>query len=612
MVQEIRKAKTMFQDLKKLKQILTRQEQLKFTALLGAIIVMAFMQALGVASVMPFIGLVMKPSMVFENRWLSLAYDLLGFDSVRSFTVFAGIAMFTIIVLANAVSAFTIWIKTRITLMSSHRLSKRLLQKYLAMPYAFFLNQNSSELSKNVLSEVDHLTSRYLLPLLDIITKSLLVFFLLLVLFWVNVYVSLIVLFVIGGIYTLIYWRINHKLKYFGQKRWAANKIRYKSTYEAFSGIKEIKVMNRENYFLHCYSSASLRHARYNSWSEVISKLPKFALEAIAFGGIIVYSLILLLIQEDARQVIPMAGLFAFAGYRLMPSLQEIFSSFTKMQFNKAVLDRIYQDITGEEKGAFGFMVPQKNIPEPLPFHQEIKLENISYNYPNTCWPAVKEINLTIQNGEKVAFVGPTGAGKTTMVDIILGLLNPHQGKLLVDGVTVERSNLSNWQINIGYVPQHIFLGDDKVIRNIAFGLPDKEIDRKAVEHAAKVANIHEFIIDELPNGYDTWIGEDGIRLSGGQRQRIGIARALYHNPNILVFDEATSALDGVTEEAVLQAMENAAKLKTLIVIAHRLTTVKNCDMVYIIDKGKITGQGTYEELLGSNKQFQAMAKVKM
>ena len=211
-----------------------------------------------------------------------------------------------------------------------------------------------------------------------------------------------------------------------------------------------------------------------------------------------------------------------------------------------------------------------------------------------------------------MAFVGPTGAGKTTLVDIILGLLSPQQGKLLVDGVAVERSNLINWQINIGYVPQHIFLGDDKVIRNIAFGLPDKEIDREAVEYAAKVANIHDFILDELPDGYDTWIGEDGIRLSGGQRQRIGIARAIYHNPDVLVFDEATSALDGVTEEAVLQAMENAAKLKTLIVIAHRLTTVKNCNMVYIIDKGKITGQVTYEELLGSNKQFQAMAKVKM
>jgi len=606
------KGRAMFQDLKKLKQILTRREQLKFTALLFAIIAMAFMQAIGVASVMPFIGLIMEPSMILENRWLSLVYDSLGFSSVHAFTIFSGIAMFTIIIMANFTSAFATLIKIRLSLMNNHRLSKRLLKKYLAMPYAFFLNQNSSELSKNVLSEVDLLSSKYILPLLDIITKALLVFFVLLVLFWVNIYISLIVLFVIGGLYTLIYWQINYKLKYFGQKRRSANKMRYKSTYEAFGGIKEIKVMNRESYFLNSYSSASLLHAGYNSWSEVISKLPKFALEVVAFGGVIVYALILLLTQEDARQVIPIAGLFAFAGYRLMPAMQDIYNSLSTMRYSQAVLERIHHDITTGFKFDNLERVFATNLPERLLFRNEIKLDNLTYNYPNTLYPVLCKINLSIKYNTSVAFVGPTGAGKTTLVDIILGLLTPQDGALLVDGQIINESNLKSWQANLGYVPQYIYLSDDTVARNIAFGIPDEKIDLATLEHAARLANIDNFIKNELPDGFDTVIGERGIRLSGGQRQRIGIARSLYHDPPVLIFDEATSALDGITEQTILVAMQNIAKLKTIIIIAHRLTTVKHCDLVYMIDKGKVITEGTYEELLGSNKQFQAMAKAKV
>ena len=596
--------------IQKLREILTRREKLQVGILLFAIIAMAFSQAVGVASVLPFISLVMDPNMVFDNQYLNWVYKSFNLTSVNRFIVFVGVAMFCIIILANTISAFATWLKLRFAWMNNHRLSRRLLEKYLSMPYAYFLNQNSADLSKNVLAEVNQLTNQYLIPLLTIITNSMVAVFILLMLLWVDVIISLITLLFLGGAYAAIFWRVNKNLKYRGDLRMQANVMRFKAVNEAFGGIKEIKVLNREPYFLDDYSRESYKHARLMSWNAVIGQVPRFALEAIAFGGIIIFVLVLLLTREDARQVIPLASLFAFAGYRLMPALQQIFTSFTQMQFNTAVLDRIYNDFVHREIGTLPDTFYRGKDAEKLSFTKGITLSNVSYNYPNTEYSVIKDINLSIKRNTSVAFVGSTGAGKTTLVDIILGLLPPQQGKILIDDLPLDSSNIIKWQRNIGYVPQHIYLSDDTVARNIAFGVPDNKIDQEALESAARIANIQDFILNELPQGYDTLVGERGIRLSGGQRQRIGIARALYHDPEMLVFDEATSALDGVTEEMVLEAMDNAAKLKTLIVIAHRLTTVKNCDMVYLLDRGKIVAAGTYDQLMENNEQFKKMAKV--
>ena len=600
----------MLSKFKKLRQIFTRQELVQVGILLIAILVTALLQAAGTFSVLPFIRLVMDSQITFENRWLYLVYDTLNFTNVQSYIIFIGLLMFMIIFLSNAVSAFTTWLKIRFVWMNNHRLSRRLLEKYLSMPYTFFLNQNSSDLSKNVLAEVKHLTRDFMLPMLTIINKGMNTLFILLILFWVDIVVSFVAFFVIGGSYFLLYWRMNRKLELYGSMRMNQNKLRYKTVKEAFGGIKEIKILNREPYFVERYSKASLKTAKLQGWNAIIGDLPHYALETMAYGGIIIFVLILLMTQEGAYQFIPLAGLFVVAGMRLMPSMKTLFQSYTRMQFNQAVLDRIYDDVMAGEIVAAAAGPYRQVIPEPLSFTEDIRLDNVTYNYPNTSYPVIEDINLTIKCNSMVAFVGPTGAGKTTLVDIILGLLPPQEGQLLVDGIVINRTNLANWQVNIGYVPQSIYLSDDSIARNIAFGVPDSDIDEAVLHDVAKVANLHDFIIEELPKGYDTKVGDRGIRLSGGQRQRVGIARALYHNPKVLVFDEATSALDGITEEAVLTAMENAAKSKTLLIIAHRLTTVKNCEQVYIIDKGKIVGSGTYEQLLSSNRQFQAMARA--
>jgi ATP-binding cassette, subfamily B, bacterial PglK len=596
--------------VKKLFKILTIREKFQLAALLLAIIMTAFMQTLGIASVLPFITLIMEPSLIFENHWLFWAYQTFNFSSVNSFIIFVGIAMFVIIVVSNLVSAFTTWLNLRFVWMNNHRLSRRLLEKYLSMPYAFFLNKNSSELSKNVLSDVAQLTSSFLMPLMNIISRGLVTLFILTLLLWINPLVSLLTILFIGGAYAAIYWRVNRNLKYRGEKSLEANLYRFKVVLEAFGGIKDIKVLNRERHFLDRYSNYSLEYARQNSWNAVIGQLPRFVLEAIAFGGVIVFVLVLLIQHGDASQVIPLASVFAFAGYRLMFALQEIFSCFTQMQFSRAIFDRIYSDFTSPAERVSQPASQSNLTPEELPFSSELSLKNITFSYVNSDQPVLHDINLNIKKNSSVALVGSTGAGKTSLIDIIIGLLFPQQGSLLVDGIAVSGDNLHHWQRKIGYVSQHIYLCDDTVTRNIAFGIPDNLVDRDRLERAAALANIENFILNELPYGYDTIVGEHGVRLSGGQRQRIGIARAFYNDPEVLVFDEATSALDGVTEDAVLTAMLSTVSSKTLIIIAHRLTTVKNCDQVYIMERGKIIASGTYDSLLAGNKLFRAMAKV--
>ena len=601
----------MRKNLKKLKEIFTRREQYQLFGLLIAILLMSFLQALGIASVLPFITLIMEPKLIFDNQWLNLIYETLNFQSINAFIVFSGLTMLFLIIISNAVSAIATWLKIRFGLTLNHRLSRRLLEKYLSMPYAFFLNRNSADLSNRVLGEVTQLTGNYVTPLLSMIARGLMSIFIFCLLLLVNIWVSLAAIFLLGGTYALIFWRINRSLVYRGKQQSIAAQERFKAVSEAFGGVKEVKVVNRERYFVDVYSNHSLLLTKLTSWQQVIAQLPRFILEAVAFGGIIIFVLILLLTQQDARQVIPLASIFAFAGYRLMPALSELFQSAANIKYTQAILDRVHHDIT-EGINIYNHEIDLYCPIHPLEFKKEIILKGVSYHYPNANKFVLNNINLAIEQNNSVAFVGPTGAGKTTLVDIILGLLVPSEGNLIIDGEIITEKNVKDWQSNLGYVPQHIYLVDDTVMRNIAFGLPDDKIDFEAVKRAANIANIDRFINEEMPDNYQTLVGERGVRLSGGQLQRIGIARALYHDPEVLVFDEATSALDGTTEDSVLEALENAARNKTLIIIAHRLTTVMKCEWIYLIDKGMIRAEGSYKELIATNLQFQKMAKISM
>ena len=301
---------------------------------------------------------------------------------------------------------------------------------------------------------------------------------------------------------------------------------------------------------------------------------------------------------DNFNNYLPIISLYVFAGYRLMPAVQVIFASLAKLTFVGASIDNLNKDIKNFKP------IDENNDQEILPFNKKITLKNIHYNYPNASRTALKDVDLSISAKSTVGLIGKTGSGKTTIVDIILGLLEPQKGTLELDGQVITKKNLKSWQRSIGYVPQHIFLSDDTVEGNIAFGVDPKEINQESIIKASKISNLHEFVIDELPKKYQTKIGERGIRLSGGERQRIGIARALYHNPKVLILDEATSALDNQTEKVVMEAVNNLRKDITIILIAHRLSTVKKCDKIFLLEKGQIKNEGTFEELLNINENL--------
>ena len=381
-----------------------------------------------------------------------------------------------------------------------------------------------------------------------------------------------------------------------------SNELRFKSVSEAFGASKEVKIGGLEKKYIQKFSDPAQIYAKTQASSQAINLIPRFFLEAMAFGGILLIILYMMAQSGNFNNSLPIISLYVFAGYRLMPAVQQIYVSFARLTFISPSLDKLYNDIKN-------LSIPNIDKDQgTLLIKNDVILKNIFYNYPNSSRTVLKNISLKISAKSSVGLVGTTGSGKTTTVDIILGLLEAQKGTLEVDGKIIDKQNCRSWQRSIGYVPQHIYLSDDTVAANIAFGVEPIDISLDAVEKASKIANLHEFVVNELDNKYQTTIGERGIRLSGGQRQRIGIARALYHNPQVLILDEATSALDNKTEKAVMDAVNNLSKDITIILIAHRLSTVKKCDKIILLENGEIKNQGKFEELIKVNENFRINA----
>jgi len=595
--------------IKKILGLLTRKERKHLYMIFVVVTISGIIEVAGVTSIMPFLSLITSPNLIQDNRIFNWLYSTLNFQSTNRFLIFIGVMVLFILIISNVLVLLTNWVLLRFTWMRNFTISKRLLGKYLYQPYVFFLNQNTSELGKNILSEVHFAVRGVIVPLIYIFSRGIVVLFIFTLLVVINPILALLIMVVLGGAYIFIYRIVKKKIYDIGQRRFQENTERYKIVNETFGGIKQLKLLGREDVFIQRYSKPSFAYARDNATNDLISQTPRYIMEIFAFGAIIVIVLYLLITGKGIQDVLPLLGLYAFAAYRLMPALEKIFTGATSIRFEIYSLNALYKDMSSFEDSSY-FKSSYKIKIEPLHLRKDFKLEEITSSYPGTKVPVINSLNLVINANTSVALVGETGTGKTTIADLILGLLRPDKGRILIDSVEITDANLKQWQRNLGYIPQDIFLQDNTITRNIAFGIPDDEIDMDAVEHAARIANIHNFVIGELPNSYETVIGERGVRLSGGQRQRIGIARALYHDPEVLVLDEATSALDGSTEEIVFTAIQNIAKTKTLIIISHRLTTIRDCDIVYILEGGKIIGQGKYDELMESNREFRKMAKV--
>ena len=592
--------------LRKIYALLSSQERRKILWILPLITFMALMQVIGVASVAPFLSLLSQPNLIETNQYLNWAYTTFDFTSHNRFLMACGLGAFVIILFSNMTTAFTMWTLYQFSWGTYHSLSERLLTSYLYKPYAFFLNRNTSDLGKNILSEVSEVVRGVLVPTMQLFARGIVAVFVILGLIAVDWRLALLLFSLLGGAYTLIFVLMRRKLADYGKARVKANKERFHSAVEALAGVKEVKLLGKEPIFIRRYSKPSRKYTYVTAATQIVGQLPSYGLEALAFGGILMMVVYLLSVGRSPGSIVTLLGIYAFAIYRLMPALQQIFSSVTAIRANEASLDAVFEDLRTSK-----ISVPtnRDNI-TTLSFEKSLELKNITFQYPESDEPVIKDFSLSIKANTSVAFVGSTGSGKTTTVDILLGLLEPAAGQLVVDGVEVTPDKVANWQKNLGYVPQVIYLNDDTIARNIAFGVHHTQVDREAVERAAKLANIHDFIVSDLPQGYDTPVGERGIRLSGGQRQRLGIARALYHNPAVLVLDEATSALDGVTEEHIFNSVNDIGKSKTIIMIAHRISTVRNCDVIYLLDKGRIVAQGAYEDLLATSPEFRAIAQI--
>ena len=590
---------------RKFRLLLNPRARRQFYLLCVMAVLAGFLEMLAVTSIMPFLAALANPELATSDSRLAKLHALLGVATPTHFLAYLGGIVLLILVVANAFSALTTWLMLRFANRQGHALSVRMLATYLAKPYVFYLDHHVAELQKNVFTEVFRVTHGIFIPAVQIVAKLNLTLFLCAVLVLINPVVALVVALVLGSAYAILYKIARATLHRAGRVSVEAGTLRTTLGVESLSGAKEIKLLAREEEFLERFARPSLRWADSHTATQAISLLPRYAVETVAFGLILLLAIYMLGKGGSMADLLPLLGLYAFAGYRLMPALHQVFAGFAQMRAAQASLDVVVADLQPQAESPDATEVALEDA--PIAINDYVELVQVRYRYPSEAAWALQPVNLRIPKNASVALVGATGSGKTTVVDLLMGLLPPLAGSLLVDGVVIDERNVRRWQRSIGHVPQQIFLCDDTIARNIALGVPDDRIDMAQVERAAQLARLHEFVVGELPRGYQTAVGDRGIRLSGGQRQRIGIARALYRDPDLLVLDEATSALDNVTENAVFEALQALAGRKTIVMVAHRLTTVRGCDVIYVMEQGHIVERGSYDELMGSSPRFRAL-----
>ena len=583
----------------KIFDLLSRRERKQVFFLLIMILVMALLDVVGVASIMPFIAVLTNPDIIENNAFIKNLFNysnIFGVKTNEQFLFALGLLVFFLLVFSLTFKAFLTYLQIRFSSMCQYGLSKRMMERYLNQPYSWFLNRHSADIGKTVLAEVGLIISKGLIPIMNIITYGTVAFALLVLLIFNDPKFALLACLSLSLTYFLIYRLTRGFLMRIGQERVKANQARFTIVTEAFNATKELKVGSLEKAFLDRFSIPAKTLAQHSAIAASIGTLPRFALEIIAFGGMLLL-ILFMMGQNTFANVLPLIALYVLAGYRLIPALQQIYASATMLRFVTPSLNATHDDFK-----SLSPKIIQKNN-HTIPLTKAIILKDLFYHYPNSLKTTIKDINLNIPACSTVGIVGSTGSGKTTIVDIILGLLQAQKGTLNVDDNIIDKNNLAAWQQSIGYVPQSIFIADDTLAANIAFGVDEKDINQEHVQLAAKIANIDEFV-KNLTQKYQTTVGERGVRLSGGERQRIGIARALYRNPQVLILDEATSALDNLTEQLVMKEIYKIGNDKTIIMIAHRLSTVKKCDIIFYLERGELKAQGTYEELIKSSEGF--------
>ena len=588
----------MMQNIKKFLFLLSLHERKRAALLLIMMLIMALLDMIGVASILPFMAVISNPEIIETNLILNKIFQIskiFGVQDNQQFLLFLGILLLIILVISISFKAFTTFLQMKFIQMRQYSIGKRLLEGCLHQPYSWFLNRNSSEVSKTILSEVAQVVGGIINPLMQLITNSMITIAIISLLIIVNPVIAITVGFSVSFLYAIIFFYIRKYLNRIGKERLDSNKFRFSIISEAFGAAKVIKVGGLEQIYINQFSIFGKKFALNTAMSQILNLLPRYALEILVFGSIMVLILNMMASSGNFNTLIPILSLYLFAGYRLMPAIQKIYVTFATFTFNIPALNKLYDEM-------FKVRSFNSNFDEGIiSLNKSLICKNISFSYSETQRRVLDNVNLVIPAKSSVGFIGTTGSGKTTLVDIILGLFEPQNGTLEVDDLIITKQNKRAWQRSIGYVPQNIYLSDDTIACNIAFGVDPKNIDQNLLKKVCNIANLKQFIESELPEKYQTKVGERGIKLSGGQLQRIGIARALYQNPKVLILDEATSALDNETELKIMNNINNLEENITIIIIAHRLNTVKNCDMIFKLENGKIVDQGAFSQLINDS-----------
>ncbi|MCH4247896.1 MAG: ABC transporter ATP-binding protein/permease [Acinetobacter populi] len=566
----------MLTTIKQLWQILTPLDKRKLLWVLVLVMIMALIEAAGVVSIMPFLAVLSNPDVIKNNIVLHQLYDLFASQNPQQFIMYLGFISLFIVVFSTCFKIITQYALNRFSSLQRHYFSTRLLKIYLQQNYEFFIQRNSSTLIKNILSEVDQLIWTMIMPALTLMSYGVVLISMIAILLLYDPFMAISTAGVLGGFYLTIYWLVRKKLDQIGASFTEANTERYQSCQEALGGIKDVIINNAQQGYIDNFEHYSRIFASHIATRDTLGQIPLYIIETVGYGCLIILAIILVMSGKDVSHILPVLGLYGFAAYRMLPAAQNMYRAITQIKFSQKVLDLLRPEFKLEKN---------KKIPDTssqaIKFEHEIRLEHLTFAYPNRSnSPVLQDFNFSIAKNSSIGIVGKSGSGKSTLMDIMLGLLQPQHGKILIDGIEITEHNLSDWQQMIGYVPQSIYLADKSIAENIAFGIHKDQINFKQVEFVAKQAQIHEFVINNLPNGYDTIVGERGVMLSGGQRQRIGIARALYKNPQVLFMDEATSALDVETEQAVNEATQALSGQKTMVIIAHRASAVAKCDRI--------------------------------
>lgn len=575
---------------------------------LGLVICMSLVTAIfetaSVASILPFMAVVMDPTMLKKYHWLYSILNYLNIETQQGGVIFTGAITVLFLALGNAVTATNLWIQTNYLAKARQALSTELFKGYLYLPYVFHIERDASSLSRVMSGDVESALSGFLASLLGVVSKGLSGSVLIVLIIAVDPVVAFGTVLVLGCGYLIVYRILRLRQIKLGAKMVEASLQVGRTTLEGLHGIKELRVLGRESKAIEEYKKSFAALTETQASNQLASALPRYFIEVFAFAGIIAVTLAFVL-KGEGTSAIPSLALYALAGNRLVPIFQQFFAAAITIKYHTKAVESLENDLAMVRKYTNGDSTFDDEI--KLPFDKEIKLNRLTFRYSGSNKPALNNISLSISRNQSIGLVGRTGSGKTTLADIILGLYKPESGSITIDGTELSKENERNWRKHVGYVPQNVFLINDSISQNIAFGVSKELIDHHAVLRAGEAAQANEFI-SQLSDGYDTLVGERGVKLSGGQRQRLGIARALYHNPDILIFDEATSALDGMTEDAVMHALKYLSADRTIILIAHRLRTVQACDRIIMLDSGSIVADGTYEYLINNSENFKKLA----